>query len=139
MSAQSWKDLQDDILGAILQSHKENGNFITLQDGNSYRVTTLVSSDENKSRTGGDYNYYRRYALNEGVLTAWNDWSCDFADYSSYDDPREAVYDLSKLVGSQGKMFGAAMEFLIEGNLLDAVAEIEEISLEFIERFAPSE
>ena|GEM_PF-4127275 len=59
---------------------------------NKLVVHTRVSRDPLRSCNGGEYHYYRYYVVDLGV-TAYNDWSCDFADYRNYGDGEPVEYD----------------------------------------------
>ena len=92
------KDIQQAMLSSIEDGNGE-GEWRIEKDYIS--VTTAFSRDPSRSNNGGEYYYYRRYRIVEGGIRAWDDWSCDIADYSQYGGGDDfypiAVSDLGRI------------------------------------------
>lgn len=94
--------LLEDIQNAMAQSLEDgNGEGSWRIEKDYVGVTTQFSKDPSRSNNGGEYYYYRRYRLVEGGVRAWDDWSCDIADYSNYGGTEEfypiTLSDLSRV------------------------------------------
>lgn len=77
--------LLKDIMDAMKESLKEGkGTGAWRCEEKKISVTTFFSRDPSRSNNGGEYYYYREFFLVEGGIIARDDWSCDFASYSSY-------------------------------------------------------
>jgi len=60
---------------------------------NTLVVTTQESDNPSKSNNGGDYYYYREFQTDGLGVIAYDDWSCDFANYASYRNEDRREYD----------------------------------------------